>query len=269
MCLGVNEMRTVESGRSPAPIGICSVTFRALDAGEVARRTAEAGLRLVEWGSDRHAPPDDPGALLRVRDRTAELGLTTCSYGSYFEAGSHDWRDFTAIADAAAMLGTDRVRVWAGTRGSAQTGARERGTVVDTLRRVAGIAADRGLGIALEYHGGSLTDTPESTLRLLDEIGLANVSTYWQAPLGMAEDEALSGLDRLAERVSAVHVFSWWPDTTRRPLSARESLWTRAFGLLRARGLAPDILLEFVPDDDPDVLPGEAATLARFVGAPR
>ena len=37
-----------------------------------------------------------------------------------------------------------------------------------------------GVGITLEYHGGTLTDNAESALRLLDDAGADNVYLHWQ-----------------------------------------------------------------------------------------
>ena len=37
--------------------GLCSVTFRELDAERVVELAAEAGLACVEWAGDVHVPP--------------------------------------------------------------------------------------------------------------------------------------------------------------------------------------------------------------------
>lgn len=241
-------------------VGLCSVTYRALSVGEVSRLAAGAGLGVVEWGADVHAPPGDPDALHRVRENTAAAGLATCSYGSYWCAGRDDLTAFATVADAAEALGARRVRVWAGTEGSAA--ARDRPAVAHALREAGDIAAARGLEVATEFHAGTLTDTAASTLRLLDEVGHDAVSTYWQPPLDEPDDAALAGLRGLRDRVAAVHVFSWWPLMDRLPLTGRESLWRGALELLPP----VDLLVEFVPGDDPAVLGREAGTLLSWLG---
>ncbi len=246
-------------------IGLCSVTFRALPARQVAEDAAAAGLRLVEWGADVHAPPHPADALQQVREETAVHGLTTCSYGSYWRAGQ-DTAEFDVVAAAAAALGAARIRVWAGTEGSAGASARTRANVTASLREAAEIAASRGLSVALEFHSGTVADTPASTVRLLDDVGHDALSTYWQPPVGEPDDRALHGLGTMLERVSAIHVFSWWPGQTRLPLHERERLWRPVLDLVA--GTRPvDLLLEFVPDDDPAVLPRETATLLRWLGS--
>ncbi|MGY3678093.1 sugar phosphate isomerase/epimerase family protein [Streptomyces sp. TE33382] len=243
--------------------GLCSVTFRQLPATEVARRAAEAGLEVVEWGADVHAPPDDTDAVRAVRDASDSYGLDCCSYGSYFRATPGELDAFPAIARAAVLLGAPRVRVWAGGAGSRAAAPRERSETVACLREAARIAADHGLELALEFHTRTLTDTVVSTLRLLDEVGADNLRTYWQPPLDVPDGEALAGLMELGDRVSAVHVFSWWPANHRLPLADREDLWSGVFELLERRSTPVEALLEFVPGDDPDVLTREATTLRR------
>ncbi|MFF8913084.1 sugar phosphate isomerase/epimerase family protein [Streptomyces sp. NPDC015032] len=244
-------------------LGLCSVTFRRLPAAEVARRAADAGLEVVEWGADVHAPPEEPGTVRAARDASERYGLTCCSYGSYFRATPDESAGFPVVARAAVLLGAPRVRVWAGTVGSRDATPQERRGTVTRLREAARVAADHGLELALEFHAKTLTDSVASTLRLLDEVGADNLRTYWQPPLDTPDEEALAGLAELGDRVGAVHVFSWWPGNRRLRLADREDLWTGVFDLLNRRRVRLDALVEFVPGDDPAVLAGEAATLRR------
>ncbi|EHM29692.1 MULTISPECIES: sugar phosphate isomerase/epimerase family protein [Streptomyces] len=252
------------SGAASVRLGICSVTFRHLPAAEVARRAAGAGLEVIEWGADVHAPPGEPEVLRAVRDATELHGLVSCSYGSYFHCLPDELPGFAEIARGAVALRAPRVRVWAGTSGSADVTEEERSRITAGLREAALIARDHGLEIAPEFHAGTLTDSTASTVRLLEEAGVDGVGAYWQPPQDAPDEEALTGLDVLADRVGAVHVFSWWPGNQRLPLAARDGLWGRVFGLLGDRPAPRDALLEFVPGDDPAVLEREAATLRRL-----
>jgi len=244
-------------------VGLCSVTFRALPAIDVARTATRAGLRIVEWGADVHAPPESTSD---VRDLTAASGLTTSSYGSYWRAGDHDIAEFGRVVDAAVTLGAPRIRVWAGSRGSADVSSATRAGTVAALRDAAALAAARGVEVALEFHAGTLTDTPESTLALLDAVDHTGLRTYWQPPVDEPASRALAGLADLLPRVSAVHVFSWWPGHHRLALADRADLWRGVLELVSP--VAPlDLLLEFVPNDDPRLLAREAATLLAWVRA--
>lgn len=247
--------------------GLCSVTFRQLDPPALLDLAARAGLAAVEWGADVHVPVGDLATARDVAARTADAGLTVASYGSYWRARpGEDVGDVLATARA---LGAPRVRVWAGEAGSDATA--DRAPVVQALADAVRRAGDVGLRIGTESHGGTLTDTTASTRLLLAEVddlvGRPALTTYWQPTVDASDEEALAELGELADRVSTVHAFSWGPGTHRNPLRAREALWTRALALLEGSDRDHDVLLEFVPGDDPDALEGEARTLRGWLSA--
>ena len=99
--------------------------------------------------------------------------------------------------------------------------------------------------MALELHGGTLTDEPASAVALLEAAEGAR--TYWQPPQGAPDDVALAGLRDVLPWLAAVHVFSWWPRAERHPLAARADLWRAALALAGD----VDALLEFVPGRRP------------------
>jgi 3-dehydroshikimate dehydratase len=216
-------------------LGLCSVTLRALSVDEVVEVAAGAGLSCIEWGADVHVPPGDLDAARRAREATVAAGLRVASYGSYWRCAG----PFDAVLASARELGAPRVRVWAGTSES-------------SLPDVAAAAreAAREIPLAFEFHSGTLTEDIDTALELVAKSG---VPCYWQPPQDMPEDVALAGLRRLPPP-PAVHVFSWWPGSTRRRLRERRELWRAVFGIV-TQG---DALLEFVPGDDPALIAEEA-----------
>lgn len=250
---------------APRP-GLCSVTFRRLAPEEIVERAAEARLEVIEWGADEHVRPGDAERAAQVAQATTAAGLRVCSYGSYFRAGAGE--QLTPILDSAEALGTDRVRLWAGRIGSAEATPDEYSRIVARLRDAAAEASDRGIGLALEYHGGTLADTPDAVLRLLGDVAHPALSTYWQPTVGAPDRTALAEFEAVAARTSAVHVFSWWPRTERVRLHERAGLWE---AVLAAASAPPDpirdALLEFVPGDDPALLEAEADTLRGWIAS--
>jgi 3-dehydroshikimate dehydratase len=250
--------------------GLCSVTLRALAIDDVVAIAAAAGLEGIEWGADVHVAPGDLGAAEAARAATETAGLRVASYGSYYRAGHDDPADFAPILDSARALGAPRIRVWAGITASADATPVQRTAVVSGAREAADRAAAARIEVAFEFHGGTLNDEVNSALGLLKAVDHASaggrcVTTYWQPPEDLPDHEALAGLQRLLGRVSAVHVFSWWPGQARRRIAAREDLWRGAFQRLCASQAPVDALLEFVPDDDPALVAAEAQTLSELV----
>ncbi|MFB7250027.1 sugar phosphate isomerase/epimerase family protein [Microbacterium sp. NPDC056234] len=244
-------------------IGLCSVTFRGLGAAHIVALAAQARLESIEWGGDIHVPPGDAVTARHVAALTADAGLAVASYGSYFRAGEGE--DIGPVLDSASELGARRVRVWAGSIDAAEATEAEHAGTVDRLRAAAEAASERGIELALEFHGGTLTNAPETTLRVLDEVGHPSLRTYWQPTVGVSDAIAVAEYRQVADRVSAAHVFSWWPRTERRPLAYRDDLWRGFFAAASASSTPPrDALLEFVPDDDPAILAREAAALKAY-----
>lgn len=249
--------RTTSSIRA----GLCSVTFRGLGVDEVIELAVSSGLASIEWGGDVHVPPGDTHTARRVGERTRAAGLAVASVGSYYRCDDA----FASVLSSAAALGAPRIRVWAGDTGSADATPADRARVASHLDNAALHAAAYGIDLALEFHGGTLTDTADSAIDLLSAIAATNVSCYWQPAVGADDSVALADLALLAPWLSTVHVFSWWPQHERLPLAAREALWSRALAFAGTLPGVTDALLEFLPDDDPALLAGEAAALMAWL----
>lgn len=248
----------------PAP-GLVSVTLRSHSPLEVARLAADAGLTCIEWGGDVHAPPADPDLVDRCREVSAAHDLRVASYGSYWRAGVTPLDEGVAVLDTAVRLGAPRVRIWAGEVGSDTATADQREATRAAISDLAAEAGSRSIELAIEFHPNTLTDTAHTMIAMLDDVGAANVSTYWQPGVGQPDAEALAEFEELVDRVSAVHVFAWWPTIERHPIRTRESLWRPALELIAARRPQADVMLEFVPGDDPDLIGPEAQTLLGWL----
>lgn len=245
--------------------GLCSVTFRQLSTDEVIAVAADAGLQSIEWaiGENEHLRTGDTANARAVGERTRDAGLQVASLGSYFRCRPGE--DIAPLLDSAEAMGAARIRVWAGATGSAETSATDRAFISRALTDAATRAADRGIELALEYHGRTLTDTPESARRLLEETAHDNVSSYWQPTQGASDEAALAELDAVAPWVSTVHVFSWWPLAERLRLHERDTLWSESLQRVSTLPRVTDALLEFVPNDDPQLLVAETKTLRGWL----
>ena len=253
-------MHRIDDGHAGARprIGLCSVTFRQLTAEQIITAAAAAGLESIEWGADIHVPAGDPARAEIVAQRTADAGLAVASYGSYWRADE----DISPVLDSAASLGADRMRIWAGRIGSAEASEAERSAITEAIADACASARERGITLALEYHSGTIADTPAAVRSLLDDVPA--LRTYWQPTVGASDDAALREYELLRDAVAAVHVFSWWPTTERLRLAERASLWAALF---QTATEPRDALLEFLPHDDPALLAGEAATLRDWVAS--
>jgi 3-dehydroshikimate dehydratase len=252
--------------------GLVSVTFRQLEPKAIVELVRQAGLDAIEWGGDIHVPHGEELTAHAVRQITVDAGLHLASYGSYYRVGHPDTVPFTACVQTAVALGASLIRVWAGTRGSAEADDAYWREVVEDSIRIGNEADQAGLVVAYEFHGNTLTDTYASALRLLRVVDHHAVKTYWQPP-SLSIEENVEGLQSLLPWLTNVHVISWRPTssgnaetgaTERAPLALMAEAWHRYFEVLGQMEDDHYALLEFVRDDSPEQFMEDAALLRAW-----
>ncbi len=250
--------------------GICSITFRKLEPAAVVELVACAGLQGIEWGGDVHVPHGDLATASRVKDLTLDAGLQVSSYGSYYRAGEDEEQGlrFSDVLRTAAELGAPAIRIWAGRKGSDEASAAYREAVTADLRRVAELAAAAGIGVSLEWHGGSLTDRPDSTFKLLAAVAHPNLSLYWQPAMNLDGPASLRSLEQALPSLTNVHLFHWRmgaDGVERRPLAEGTAVWQKYLNVLRKSKKSRWLLMEFVRDDKPAQFIEDATVLKSWL----
>jgi len=252
--------------------GLLSITFRQLSADDIVAFAAEQGLGCMEWGGDVHVPHGDTAEARRVAKLTTDAGLTVAAYGSYYRCGvepGDKQPTLEATLDSCEALGAGDLRVWPGNVGSFGATGADRQRIADDLRRVAEGAGKRGIRVLLEFHGGTLTDTSDSAIQLLNETANNNVKLYWQPPNELSPAGRLSSLRTVLDQVVHAHVFYWTrsndPERERRPLTEGEADWTAYFDVLASQPVDRCVMLEFVRDDSLEQAAADAQTLKAWV----
>lgn len=246
--------------------GLVSVTFRKFDIAGVVDAAARARLDGIEWGGDIHVPHGNLDTAKKAADICRDAGLSCISYGSYYRAGQSTDRD--AVIETAITLGAPNIRIWAGTKGSADTSAEERSKIVADIADFAAEARKAGLTVTFEWHGGTLTDEPESAHRLLSELGNPpNVYLYWQPNQFRPLDYNLNALRIAAPHLHHVHVFNW-EGSKKFPLRDDGGVWKQYLDVIRKAspsGSRHGLLLEFSSDDTVEAMLDDAAYLRSLL----
>lgn len=248
--------------------GLVSITFRKETPQSIIALCVANRLEEIEWGGDIHVPHGDQTRAAEVASLTREAGLRVAAYGSYYRLGvsESDGLSFASVLESAVALGAPTIRVWAGNRDSDDADSTWRSLVADDALRCADLSGAEGISIAYEFHGGTLTNTVDSACALLDATVHPFVHILWQPTVGLSTEECLAGLRRILPRLLNVHAFHWWPDSaTRHPLSDGADRWTVYLDEIRAAGLTPSVLLEFVRDGATSALAQDAATLRSLL----
>ena len=244
--------------------GLVSISFRDLSPEELLKEAASAGLKGIEWGGDVHVPHGDTATAEAVASATMDAGLEIAAFGSYYRLGKkEDNPEFEAVLDSAVALKAPTLRVWAGPTGSADADEDIWQRVTDDARRVCDLAAAQGVRICLEYHGGTLTDSIDAAVRLLEEVPHPNLDTLWQPPNGQTDEHCEKSLRSVLPRVSNLHVFHWGMAGSgdRRPLSEGHDRWNRFFEIAQTPPRPRWALMEFVKDNSLEQLHTDAKTL--------
>ena len=244
--------------------GLVSISFRKRSAEELVADCAGLGLKTLEWGGDVHVPHGDLVRAREVAEATKKAGLTVSCYGSYFRAGVPDQPDFSGIADCAEILGAPTVRVWAGNLGSAECA--DRRPVVESLQEICGIAADRGITVTLECHNNTLTDTVDSTLQLVAEVGSDALRCGWQPQYKRSAEYRMTWLKAVLPYLSTVHCFCWTDKHERLALADGLDEWRSFAETLKSAGRDVPVMLEFIRGDSPEQFAADAATLRELLG---
>lgn len=244
--------------------GICSVTFRDRPVTEVIQLAKEAGLDAIEWGAKGHVPHGDMKAAKKAAHLTEEADLVVSSYGSYYVAGSTE--PFPPILKTAHELNTNTVRIWAGDVPSAEVDDAKFDMIVMDVKSNAHLAQKNGMQLLFEYHQNTLTDTPESALRLLKAVDESNVNLVWQPAESLSVEERINSLPKLAPWINNIHVFQWEDYFHRYPLEEGKKNWVQYLDFITPSALIEQYaLLEFVKDDSSEQMKKDAQVLKELV----
>ena len=243
-------------------IGLVSVSFRGHSPEEIITAAAGAGLSCIEWGSDVHAPWDEPARLEKIVRLQEEYGISCCSYGTYFRLGVTPMSELPGYIGAAKRLGTTVLRLWCGNKKDAEYTPRERDLLFANCREAAALAEREGVTLCLECHRKTYTETAEGALALMQAVNSPAFRMYWQPNQFRTPEENLSYLRQLCPYITHIHVFQW-KEKDRFPLETGLLEWKT---YLREVNGDHTLLLEFMPDDEISSLNREAAALHKLAG---
>jgi sugar phosphate isomerase/epimerase len=244
--------------------GLVSVTFRKLSPSEIVNLCLQAKLEGIEWGGDIHVPAGDLQCAKETRQLTLEHGLNVAAYGSYYRLGTQT-SPFESVLETAQALGAPTIRVWAGTVGSEAASGAYWENVLQESQHIADLSATVGISISYEFHPQTLTDTIESTLQLLETINHPNILTLWQPPISNTCADNIQGLVKLLPWLGNVHVFHWFPEYERCPLSQGTEDWATYLSIIASDERERFLMLEFVKDDSIQAFLEDAQTLQSWL----
>lgn len=187
--------------------GVCTIAMRDMDIFAAIDTAAAAGAEGIEvWGKPPHVPwPAGKSHCSELRDHAAARGVSIRAFGSYYRAGERELIDNFELTpesqvEAAAWLGADLIRVWAGGKNYSETPQAARKRVTGDLRRIGDLAGERGIGVVVERHANTLTNGWDSPAKVLAEVDHDNVKLNYQLVYPAPADEIV---EKYAEDLTA------------------------------------------------------------------
>ncbi len=222
----------------------------------------KAGLSVIEWGSDVHAPCDDLEKLKKIVDLQDAYGIKCCSYGTYFRMGKNSPEEIIPYIKAAKSLGAEVLRIWCGCSSSEKCRKCGKHNLLAEAKALSLIAEKEAVKLCLEFHPNTFSDCAEASLELIKAVNSPNFQMYWQPNQHKSVAENIKESEELADFVENLHVFHWQSDS-RFPLSDGIDIWKT---YLKCFSGKQNLLLEFMPDDRIETLPREADALRAITG---
>ncbi len=161
-----------------------------------------------------------------VRDITSAHHLEIVQICPYFDftTSKNSWArsidDAATFIEYAVELNCGFIRTYTGNVGSADATKQQWVDCVEGLQTICDMGAVHSITFPLEthqvrHHGPNLTDTSPSTLRLLKDVGMENLTVNLQTPL--IGETVMETVEQLGDRVNHLHAHNWigdWPNLT-------------------------------------------------------
>ena len=245
-------------------IGFTTVTFRKKSRREICEIAQKNGIKYIEWGGDIHLPPNDDIALNEVIALQKEFGLSAISYGTYYRLGAEDYALWESITETANEIGAKIIRIWQGTKSSADMTDDILSSMVNETKILADIAEEKGLTIAFEFHNGTNNDNGKSAVEFLKAVNKPNVKTYWQP---FSTDDDISNLKAVLPYLVCVHVFEWNEKGKRYSLNHGSKRWSEFLKRINESNANAYLIMEFVKNDSKKQFSKDLKHLRMLTGA--
>lgn len=242
--------------------GLVSVSFRDQSPQAILEAMSRAGLTLIEWGSDIHAPYHDLESLEQLVKLQDRYGIECSSYGTYFRLGETPLSELADYIRAAKLLGTDILRLWCGAKSGTEMSKEERDLLLAECRKAAAIAKENNVTLCMECHRNTLTQNPEDAVWLMESVNSPHFRMYWQPFQWQSTEQNIANAKQIAPYAERIHVFHWQHDQ-KLPLLGATEAWRE---YLKQFSRPLPLLLEFMPNGTLEELADESAALKLIIG---
>jgi len=239
-------------------IGLCTIAFSKRPIGDVLALAADAGFDGVEvWGKEGHIGAGDTQTVSRIREAAKAHGLAVHCFGSYMTPLDPPIPELFPLTDnglrIAHDLGAPMVRIWAPYVKPDQLPSDQYDPAVADIRAFCAKAAELGITVVVEFHDNTIVERSEGLLRLIDDVGAANLKAHWQPSFRADAEGFYESLENLLPHLAHVHAQNFRGSyENRTQLADGDVDYRRVVGMLGDAGYEGAIEVEFVGGDNPE-----------------
>lgn len=188
-------------------VGLCTISSKERAVGDVIKLAGRADYDGVEiWGRD-HVGGGTADDCQRIRESVDVNGLEIPVYGSYLRCGTDEFNgELEHELTITDRLGADLIRVWAGRQEYEDHDPDYWERVVTDLERLTDRAAKYDIGITVEKHAGTLTNTLEGARRLIEAVDDDRCGLNYQPGFSVPKDEIEREAAELADLSNNLHI---------------------------------------------------------------
>jgi sugar phosphate isomerase/epimerase len=242
---------------------------RRMDLFDFVNLCADMALDAVELTSYYFPEKADADYLHRLKQHAFVLGLdiSGTSVGNNFCVPPGPKRDeqlklVRTWVDNAAELDAPVIRIFAGTKPNDSTEDEAVARAIDGIKASLPYAAQKGVSLALENHGG-ITATPDQILRLVKAVDGPNFGVNLDTG-NFRTDDPYADMARLAPYAINVQVKTEITSTGKKK---EEADLSRVIGLLRDARYSGYVVLEYEASEDPmTAVPKHIKRLRSLIG---
>lgn len=197
-------------------IGLSGQMFDSCSVWEHLEAAGSFGYRSVELRSAHINPSVPENELIPVRDflneRKIKVSCLSCFVGNYGLLTDEDcekaFYTLMKYVQLACFFDSDMVRIWPAWQESSSAPEEIWNRTVFWMQKSADYAGGFGRRLVMEMHHGTLCDTAESSIKLLERINRSNVGltldpvNLYQVPADYGKD----AVRRLGKHIFNVHV---------------------------------------------------------------
>lgn len=243
-------------------LGLVSVSFRQHKPRQILEAMKAAGLSVIEWGSDIHAPVSDSERISELSFMQNEYGIKCSSYGTYFHLGQTPISELEGYMNGAKLLDTNILRLWCGTKRGADMSEKEKFELLKACLEANEMAKKYDVKLCMECHVRTFTENPLDAVWLMETVNSPHFRMYWQPFQWQSEKENYINAETISPYAEHIHVFNWKGEKTL-PLSDAVDEWRE---YLKRFDTPRTLLLEFMPNGGIDELKAEAEALRLITG---